>query len=82
MTVIGVEEYRAHPDQYLAETARGDVVLTQNGKRWIVLRGVEEDQDRLSAAYAKSPAVWRMIQQRREEQGIPWEAARRQLDQE
>jgi prevent-host-death family protein len=41
MTVISVEEFRAHPDQYLAETARGDVVLTRDGEPWIVLRGVD-----------------------------------------
>jgi len=27
MTTISVEEFRAHPDHYLAETAKGDVVL-------------------------------------------------------
>jgi prevent-host-death family protein len=80
MTIVSVEEFRAHPDQYLAETAKGDVVLTQNGEPWVVLRGVGEDQDRLSAAYAHSPAFWRLIQERRQEQGIPWEEARGQLD--
>lgn len=76
MTTVSVEEFRAHPDQYLAATATGDVVLTQGGKPWVVLRSVHEDQDRLSAAYANSPEFWQMIQQRRQEQGIRWEEAR------
>jgi prevent-host-death family protein len=80
MTTISVEEFRAHPDQYLADTAKGDVVLTQEGKPWVVLRAVDADQDRLSAAYANSPEFWRMIQERRREQGIPWQEARKQLD--
>jgi prevent-host-death family protein len=80
MTTISVEEFRAHPDQYLAETAKGDVVLTHQGKPWVVLRSVEDDQDRLSAAYANSPEFWRMIRERRLEQGIPWQEARKQLD--
>jgi len=46
----------------------------------VVLRAVEDDQDRLSAAYANSPEFWRMIQKRRLEQGIPWQDARKQLD--
>jgi prevent-host-death family protein len=80
MTSVSVEEFRAHPDQYLAETEKGDVILTQNGQPWVVLRAVEDDQDRLSAAYASSPEFWQMIQRRRKEQGIPWEQARTQLD--
>ncbi len=80
MTTVSVEEFRAHPDQYLAETAKGDVILTQDGQPWVVLRAVDDDQDRLSAAYANSPEFWQMIRQRRQEQGIPWEDARKQLD--
>jgi prevent-host-death family protein len=80
MTSVSIEEFRADPDQYLAEAAKGDVILTQNGQPWVVLRAVEDDQERLSAAYANSPEFWQMIQQRRKEQGIPWEKARAQLD--
>ncbi len=80
MTTVSVEEFRAHPDKYLAETTKGDVVLTQDGKAWVVLRAVDDDQDRLSAAYASSPEFWQMIQQRRQEPGIPWEVARQQLE--
>jgi prevent-host-death family protein len=80
MTIVSVEDFRANPDQYLAQTSQGDVVLTQNGEPWVVLRGVDNDQDRLSAAYANSPEFWEMIRQRRQEQGIPWEQARQQLE--
>jgi prevent-host-death family protein len=80
MRTVSVEEFRDHPDEYLAETAQGDVVLTQDGQPWVVLRAVDDDQDRLSAVYAKSPQFWQMIQQRRQEQGIPWEEARKQLN--
>jgi prevent-host-death family protein len=80
MTTVSIEEFRANPDQYLAETAKGDVILTQGGEPWVVLRGVDDDQDRLWAAYATSPEFWQMIRQRRQEQGIPWEQARKQLD--
>lgn len=79
MTRVSIEEFRAHPDRFLAETAKGDVVLTQGGEPWVVLRAVEDDQDRLSAAYAKSPEFRRMIQQRRQERGIPWGEAKEQL---
>ncbi len=80
MTTVSLQEFRLHPDKYLAETANGDVLLTQDGEPWVVLRAVVEDQDRLSAAYANSPEFWRMIQQRRKEQGIPWAEAKKQLD--
>ena len=79
MTSVSVEEFRADPNQYLAEVEKGDVILTQDGQPWIVLRAIEDDQDRLSACYANSPEFWQMIQRRRAEQGIPWEQARTQL---
>jgi prevent-host-death family protein len=79
MTIVSVEEFRVRPDQYLAEAATGDVVLTQDGEPWVVLRAVDADQDRLSAAYASAPEFRRLIQQRRQEQGIPWEEAKKQL---
>lgn len=80
MTSVTLDEFRLHPDQYLAATASGDVIVTQDGEPWIVLRAVLDDQDRLSAAYANSPQFWRLIEERRLEQGIPWDDAKQQLD--
>ncbi len=82
MTMVSLEDFRAHLEDCLAETAKGDVILTQDGQPWVVLRAVEDDQDRLSAAYANSPEFWRLIHQRRQERGIPWQEACRQLDEE
>jgi len=79
MKTVTVEEFRNHPEQYLAETAEGDVVLTQNGEPWVVLRAVDDDQERLSGAYANSPEFRQMIRERREEAAIPWEEAKQQL---
>src|SRR5260370_38772882 len=79
MTTVSLQEFRLHPDKYLAATANGDVVLTQDGEPWVVLRAVDEDQDRLSAAYANSPEFRRIIQQRRKEQAIRWAEANKQL---
>ena len=80
MKTITIEDFRNHPYQYLAEAAQGDVVLTQDGEPWMVLRSVEHDQDRLSAAYAESPEFWQRIQERRREPALPWDEARKQLD--
>lgn len=80
MTTVTVQEFQRHPGQYLAATATGDVVLTQDGEPWVVLRAVEDDQDRLSAAYANSPEFWRLIEERRLEPGIAWDEAKKQLD--
>ena len=80
MTTVSAEEFRVHPEKYLAETAKGDVVLTQDGEPWVVLRAVDDDQDRLSSAYANSTEFRQMIQQRRQEPCIPWDEAKKQLD--
>lgn len=79
MKTVTVEEFRAHPEQYLAETAQGDVVLTQGGEPWVVLRAVDDDQERLSAEYANSPEFRQMIQDRRAEPSISWESAKLEL---
>jgi antitoxin (DNA-binding transcriptional repressor) of toxin-antitoxin stability system len=80
MTIISVEEFRAHVDQYLAAAANGDVILTQDGKPRVLLRAIPGDGEQDTDDLAASPEFRRMIQQRRQEQGIPWEEARKQLD--
>jgi hypothetical protein len=80
MKTISVEEFRAHVDEYLAATANDDVVLTHDGKPWILLRVIAENGDLDSAAWAHSAEFWRLIQQRRQEQGIPWEEAHKLLE--
>lgn len=80
MKTVTVEEFRSHVDQYLAETAQGEVVLTQDGKPWIILCPLPAEADLDSFSFASSPAFWQLIQQRRQEQGIPWEIAKKQLD--
>lgn len=80
MTIVNLQDFALQLDKYLAATAAGDVVITQDGEPWVVLRAVENDQDRLSAAYANSVTFHELIQQRRHEQPITWEEAKRQLD--
>lgn len=80
MTTVNLHDFTLHPDKYLAATAIGDVVVTQDGEPWVVLRAVENDQDRLSATYAHSAEFRELIKQRREEQAIPWNEAKKQLD--
>lgn len=38
MIVISVEEFRGHVDEYLDATAKGEVVLTRDGKPVAVLK--------------------------------------------
>ena len=77
---IELDQFRDHLDQALAETEHGGVIVTRQGKPWIVLHALTEDWDAESAALAQSPEFWEMISQRRREVGIPWEEAKRQLD--
>lgn len=80
MKTVSVEEFRDHLDQYLAETAAADVVLTQNGEPWVVLRSIGRDEDRLSETSQNLPEFWQMIQRRRQENVIRWGDAKRQLN--
>lgn len=80
MKTVSREEFRSHVDQFLEETAQGDVVLTRDGKPWVVIRAVTDDLDGDSSGFANSAEFWQMIHSRRQEQGIPWEEAEKLLD--
>jgi antitoxin (DNA-binding transcriptional repressor) of toxin-antitoxin stability system len=79
MKAVSIEEFRAHLDEYLADAASRDVILTNQGKPWLVLRAVTADEGADSTATAGSPEFWQMIRERRREPGIPWEEARKEL---
>jgi prevent-host-death family protein len=79
-TTIELDEFRAHLDQALAETERGDVILTREGKPWIVLRSVSHDLDEEDNALAYSREFWDLIRERRSEPAISWEDAKGKLD--
>jgi prevent-host-death family protein len=80
MKAVTVDEFRAHVDEYLAEAATDDVVLTQDGKPCLVLHSLGENGACDSHEFANSEAFWKMIQERRQEKGIPWEEAKKQLN--
>jgi hypothetical protein len=77
--MMELDQFRDNVDEALAETERGGVILTRQGKPWIILHAVTEDCDAESAALAQSPEFWEMIRQRRSEEPIPWEEAKRRL---
>jgi hypothetical protein len=79
MKTVSVEEFRAHLDEYLAGAASRDLILTNEGKPWLVVRAIAAEADEGSAAFTRSPEFWQMIRERRQERGIPWEEARKEL---
>lgn len=79
MTTISVEEFRGQVDRYLAAAAQDPILVTQDGKPWLVVQAVPANGAEDSSDFSTSPAFWEMIRQRRQEQGIPWEEARKQL---
>jgi hypothetical protein len=80
MKTVTVEEFRARLDECLADAASRDVILTHEGKPWLVLRAFRSCEDEDSTAFTDSPEFWQMIHERRQEKGIPWEEARKELD--
>jgi antitoxin (DNA-binding transcriptional repressor) of toxin-antitoxin stability system len=79
MNTVSIEEFRAHLDEYLADAAKKDLILTNMGKPWLVLRAISPEQDADSTGLTRSPEFWQMIRERRQQQGIPWEEARKEL---
>jgi hypothetical protein len=74
---IDVDQLRAHLDDYLAEAAREDVVVTLGGKPWVILRAAASEE--LEDNFADSPEFWEMIQRRRAEPTVAWDRAKSQL---
>jgi hypothetical protein len=44
-TTIELDQFRDHLDQSLAEAEQGNLILTREGKPWIVMRAVSHDRD-------------------------------------
>ena len=80
MKTLTVEEFRTHVDQCLVQVDSEDVLLTRDGRPWAWFRAVPRDMDADSHAFADDPEFWTMIRERRQEQGIPWEEAKRLLN--
>ena len=76
---IELDQLRDQLDKALAETEHGGVIVTRQGKPWIIVHPVTEDWDAESAELAQSPEFWEMIRERRREVSIPWDKAKRQL---
>jgi hypothetical protein len=76
---IELDQFRDRSDEALAGTEHGDVIVTRQGKPWIIMHAVSEDWDAESAALARSPEFWEMIRQRRRENTVPWDEAMRRL---
>ena len=75
MKIVTIDEFRERLDEHLAGAAENDVVLTQHGKPYVIIKAVPEGVDLGSAAYETSTEFWEMIHLRRREEGIPWEEA-------
>ncbi len=80
MKTVTIEEFRARLDECLADAASRDVIVTHEGKPWLVLRAFRYGEDDDRAGFTDLPAFRQMIHERRQEQGIPWEEARKDLE--
>jgi hypothetical protein len=79
MKVVSTEEFRKLVDQYLASAAREEIVLTENDHPPILLQGLSDSEGNKSDSWESSPDFWDMIRQRRREQSLCWQEAKRQL---
>ena len=82
MKVVSTEEFRNHLEQYLASAAGEEIVLTEDGQPYLLLQGISDSADSESGSWCSSPEFWDMIHQRRQEQALRWEEAKRQLAQD
>jgi antitoxin (DNA-binding transcriptional repressor) of toxin-antitoxin stability system len=80
VTSVNIDEFRSRIDSSLEEAARGEVVITQGGRPWLVVHAVAEPLDEESAQRARSAEFWAMIRARRAEPVIGWDEAKPQLD--
>jgi hypothetical protein len=79
MKTISLDQLREHLDEYLAETANGDVIVMHEGKPWVVLRAISDDQESAPDFTVEPADFWDMIHERRREPGIAWDQAKTEL---
>lgn len=80
MKTLTLEEFRTHMEDFLDAPASEEVILTRDGRPCALLRPIHHPIDEESEELAKSDEFWEMIHARRQEKGIPWEEAKKQLD--
>jgi hypothetical protein len=76
---IELDQFRDQLDQALAESEDGAVIVTRQGKPWMIMHPLPEDWDAESAVVAQSAEFWEMIRDRRREVAVPWDEAKREL---
>lgn len=79
MKTVSVEEFRTNVDQYLAEAERENVLLTRDDIPCMLLQSIANLPNGDSEEFVGSPEFWRMIRERRNEQPIPWDEAKKSL---
>ncbi len=78
MKTINVRDLQKQVRHCLTVSQKEQVIVTRHGKPVAVVTGVEK-YDWEDLLLATSPSFWRMIEERRKEQGIPLAEARRRL---
>ena len=80
MFIMELSQFRERLDEACARAEQGVLIITRQGKPWLVAHSVTQAWDAESAALVRSPRFWEMVTQRRGEEGIPWEEAKRQCE--
>jgi prevent-host-death family protein len=80
MKTIDINQLTANPQHYLEEAQEEPIVVTSNGTPRAVLQGVDDDIE--TAELVRSPEFWAMIRESRQQLTIPWEEAKRRLENE
>lgn len=81
MKIISVDDFRVRLDELL-NTENSEVLLVARDAKPLGLwRSMSEFYDEEDLGYMTDPEFWKMIQERRSENGvsIPWEEAKRRL---
>jgi len=74
---IDAAELKRDLDKYLTDLAQDAILVTRAGKPCAVLHFVAGDVE--AAELAHSTEFWQMVEQRRHEQAVSWEDAKREL---
>lgn len=76
---IELDQFRERLDEALAWAEEGFLLITRDGRPWIVAHSVERAWDAELAAIVQSPRFGELMAQHRGEEGIPWEEVQRLL---
>jgi antitoxin (DNA-binding transcriptional repressor) of toxin-antitoxin stability system len=78
MKTVEAGQFAANLFEYLRDSKSETIIVTQDGKPCALVQGLDYDEEQLQLINSRQ--FWTMIEERRQRPTIPWEVAKKRLE--